>query len=74
MSKTATKLNLLKLAPHTAHAVVADEWQRPYPRERAAFPTAATREHKFWPPVGRIDNAFGDRHLVCTCTPVEEYS
>jgi glycine dehydrogenase len=59
--------NLLKNAPHTAVAVVKEPWDHPYSRERAAFPTAWTREHKFWPGVGRIDNVWGDRNLVCTC-------
>ena len=50
---------------------LAAEWKHPYSREQAAFPAPWTREHKFWPPVGRIDNVYGDRHLVCTCLPVE---
>jgi glycine dehydrogenase len=57
--------NLLRNAPHTAKVVCADAWARPYARERAAFPTAWVREHKFWPAVGRVDNVFGDRNLVC---------
>jgi glycine dehydrogenase len=65
--------NLLKRAPHTAAAVAADDWDRPYSRERAAFPTPEVRESKFWPAVGRIDNAWGDRNLVCTCDPIELY-
>jgi glycine dehydrogenase len=67
-------VNLLKMAPHTAEAVTAAVWDRPYSRERAAFPSAATREHKFWPPVSRIDNAYGDRNLVCACPDVAEYA
>ena len=59
--------NLLKNAPHTAVAVVKEVWERPYTRERAAFPAPWTREHKYWPPVGRIDNVWGDRNLMCTC-------
>jgi glycine dehydrogenase len=66
--------NLLKHAPHPLADLLADSWDRPYSRERAGFPTAATREHKIWPPVSRIDAAFGDRHLVCTCPPVEAYA
>jgi glycine dehydrogenase len=66
--------NPLKNAPHTALAVTASEWTHPYSREQAAFPTAATRARKFWPAVGRINNAQGDRHLVCTCPPIEEYA
>ena len=66
--------NLLKHAPHPLADLLADTWDRPYARERAGFPTAATREHKVWPPVSRIDAAFGDRNLVCTCPPVEAYA
>jgi glycine dehydrogenase len=65
--------NPLKNAPHTAHAVISDKWDRPYPREQAAFPTSWTREHKFWPAVGRIDNVYGDRNLVCSCAGMEAY-
>jgi glycine dehydrogenase len=66
--------NPLRRSPHTAAALVADSWDRPYGRERAAFPAPWVREHKFWPAVGRIDNAFGDRNLVCTCPPLEAYN
>jgi glycine dehydrogenase len=66
--------NPLKNAPHTALAVTASEWAHPYSREQAAFPTAATRARKFWPAVGRINNAQGDRNLVCTCPPIEAYA
>jgi len=66
--------NLLKNAPHTAAVVCADTWERPYSRERAAFPEPRLRSHKFWPAVGRIDNAYGDRNLVCSCLPVEAYT
>jgi glycine dehydrogenase len=59
--------NLLKNAPHTAMAVAAGDWKHPYTREQAAFPAPWTVEHKFWPAVGRIDNVWGDRNLVCTC-------
>jgi glycine dehydrogenase len=65
--------NLLIHAPHTLQQVIADDWSRPYSRERAAFPSPSTRLHKVWPTVGRIDSAFGDRNLVCTCPPTEEY-
>jgi glycine dehydrogenase len=65
--------NLLTNAPHPLADLVVDEWDRPYSRERAAFPTPATREHKIWPPVGRIDGAYGDRNLVCVCPPIEDY-
>jgi glycine dehydrogenase len=65
--------NVVKMAPHTLADVIADDWNRPYSRERAAFPTPQTREHKVWPAVGRVDAAYGDRHLVCTCLPMEAY-
>jgi glycine dehydrogenase len=66
------KDNVLKRAPHTAHAVTADAWNRPYSREQAAFPAPWTRQHKFWPAVARIDNVYGDRNLFCSCPPVTE--
>jgi glycine cleavage system P protein (glycine dehydrogenase) len=66
--------NLLSNAPHPLADVIADGWSHPYPRERAAFPTPATRAHKVWPTVSRIDGAYGDRNLVCVCPPVEEYA
>ncbi|MFO0857665.1 MAG: aminomethyl-transferring glycine dehydrogenase [Phycisphaerales bacterium] len=65
--------NPLKNAPHTMYVVTADKWDRPYTREQAAFPLAWVRGHKFWPSVGRVDNPYGDRNLVCTCAPMEEY-
>ena len=64
--------NLLKRAPHTLAAVTADHWDRPYSRQQAAFPLANQQQNKIWPAVARIDNAFGDRNLVCTCPSVEE--
>ena len=66
--------NLLTNAPHPLADLLADEWTRPYSRERAAFPHPSTREHKVWPPVSRIDDAYGDRNLICTCPPIEEYA
>ena len=66
--------NLLKNAPHTAGVACADDWQRPYSRQRAVFPMEWLRDAKFWPAVGRIDNAQGDRNLVCSCAPVEAYA
>jgi glycine dehydrogenase len=66
--------NLLKNAPHTARMVTTAEWDRPYSREQAAFPAVWVKDHKFWPHVGRIDEAYGDRNLVCTCPPMEQYS
>jgi glycine dehydrogenase len=62
----------LRRAPHTARAVTATEWDRPYTREQAAFPAPWVREGKFWPSVARIDNTWGDRNLFCTCAPFEE--
>jgi glycine dehydrogenase len=65
--------NPLKNAPHTALAVTVSEWTRPYSREVAAFPTKFTREAKFWPAVARVDGNYGDRNLVCSCLPIDEY-
>jgi glycine dehydrogenase len=64
--------NPLKHAPHSAEAIAASEWNHPYSREQAAFPAPWTRENKFWPSVGRINNAQGDRNLVCVCPPVAD--
>jgi glycine dehydrogenase len=68
------KDNVLKHAPHTAAAVTADHWPHSYSREKAVYPLSWVRANKFWPSVGRIDNPYGDRHLVCVCPPVEEYA
>lgn len=65
--------NPLKNAPHSYKILVADEWTYPYSRETAAFPAPYVRENKFWPAVSRVDNAYGDRNLVCSCLPVEAY-
>ena len=65
--------NPLANAPHTADEVTADEWQHPYPRTRAAYPVASLRRAKYWPPVGRIDGAQGDRNLMCACPPLSAY-
>jgi glycine dehydrogenase len=67
------KNNLLKNAPHTADMVAADNWDRPYPREQAAFPVAGLRDYKFWPAVGRVDNVYGDRNPVCTCAGMDTF-
>jgi glycine dehydrogenase len=64
--------NPLKHAPHTVNALIGD-WDRPYSREQGCFPPGSFRVDKYWPPVGRVDNAYGDRHLVCTCPPLEDY-
>jgi glycine dehydrogenase len=66
--------NPLKRAPHTAAAVTADAWERPYSRQTAAFPAPWLREHKVWPSVARIDNVHGDRNLQCSCPPVEAFA
>jgi len=65
--------NALKHAPHTALQVTSDDWPHPYSRQEAAFPAKWVESSKYWPPVSRIDNAHGDRNLVCTCAAVEEY-
>lgn len=65
--------NLLKQAPHPAAMIMADTWDRPYSREQAAYPTSWTKENKFWAAVARVDNAYGDRNLVCSCLPMEAY-
>jgi glycine dehydrogenase len=65
--------NVLKNAPHTARVLSAPEWNRPYSREKAAFPTKWVHEGKFWPSVGRLNNVLGDRKLVCSCPPMEDY-
>jgi glycine dehydrogenase len=72
--KSDRSTNVLKNAPHTASMVVRDVWTMPYSREKAAFPTPYVRAHKFWPPVGRVNNPYGDRNLVCSCPPVEDYT
>jgi glycine dehydrogenase len=64
----------LRHAPHPAEDLLATAWDRPYTREAAAYPAPWTRERKYWPPVARIDNAWGDRNLVCTCPPIGDYS
>ncbi|MFQ5582835.1 MAG: aminomethyl-transferring glycine dehydrogenase [Calditrichia bacterium] len=65
--------NVLKNSPHTVVDAVADQWQHAYPRSKAFFPLPYLKENKFWPAVGRIDNVYGDRHLMCTCPPLAAY-
>jgi glycine dehydrogenase len=65
--------NVLKNAPHTAEETAGDEWEHPYAREKAAFPLRWIRDNKFWPAVGRLDDVYGDRNLVCSCAPLEAY-
>jgi glycine dehydrogenase len=66
--------NVIKHAPHTCKLVVNDEWNRPYSRQKAAYPLAWVRDNKFWPSVAKVDNAYGDRNLICSCTPIEAYA
>ncbi len=66
--------NVLKNAPHTMRVVMTEDWSRPYTREKAAFPFESLKFNKFWPSVSRIDSAYGDRNLICACTPVEQYA
>jgi glycine dehydrogenase len=66
--------NVLKNAPHTAGMLTASEWEHSYSREKAAYPAPWTRDHKFWPPVRRVNNVHGDRNLVCACPPIEAYA
>jgi glycine dehydrogenase len=71
--KADPKDNVLKNAPHTADELTADTWTHPYSRQEAAYPLPFVRANKFWPSVGRIDNPYGDRNLMCSCPPVESY-
>jgi glycine dehydrogenase len=66
--------NPLKNAPHTAEAVLSNNWNHSYSREEAAYPVGRLRKNKYWPPVGRADNVYGDRNLFCTCVPIAEYA
>jgi glycine dehydrogenase len=66
--------NVLKHAPHPAHVVMADDWTRPYTRTQAAYPLPYLRTRKLWPAVGRIDNPYGDRNLMCACPPMEAFA
>ena len=68
------KENVLKHAPHTARVVIADEWDRPYSRQTAAYPIDYLKENKFWPSVGRVNDSQGDRTLICSCPPIEAYA
>ena len=63
--------NVLKNSPHTAEVATSDNWSFPYSREKAVYPLEELKSQKFWPSIGRIDNAYGDRHLFCSCVPVE---
>jgi len=65
--------NMLKNAPHTLEMLTSNEWYFPYTREEAAYPVNYLRDNKFWPSVRRVDDAYGDRNLICTCAPIEVY-
>ena len=67
------KNNVLKNSPHTILDIASDEWSHPYSREKAAFPARWTKQKKFWPSVGRVNSAYGDRNLVCSCNPITDY-
>ena len=69
-----TRDNVLKNAPHTAAMVTSDEWNKPYSRQKAAYPLPYLRHMKFWPPVARVNNPYGDRNLVCSCPPTDAYA
>ena len=71
--KADSKNNVLIHAPHTAAIVTSDHWDRPYSREKAAYPLPFVKEMKFWPSVSRVDNAYGDRNLMCSCLPMETF-
>jgi glycine dehydrogenase len=64
----------LRHAPHTVHDIADDNWTRAYPRTEGCFPAGSSRTDKYWSPVGRVDNVYGDRNLVCSCPPVEDYA
>jgi glycine dehydrogenase len=66
--------NVIVNAPHTAVSVISDSWNKPYSREKAAYPLSWVADNKFWPSVGKVDNAYGDRNLVCSCAPIESYA
>jgi glycine dehydrogenase len=61
------------IPPHTAAQVSASEWTHAYPRELAAFPLAVLKQQKYWPPVARVDNVYGDKNVFCSCVPINEY-
>jgi len=65
--------NVLRNAPHTVSMISANDWNHQYDRQKAAFPVKRIIENKFWPSVGRIDDGYGDRNLVCTCDPIDSY-
>jgi len=66
--------NPLRHAPHTAASLMGTDWERPYSRELGAFPLPQQKQVKYWPPIGRVDNVYGDRNLFCSCVPVSDYA
>jgi glycine dehydrogenase len=66
--------NPLKHAPHTAASLIAGDWTHPYSREQAGYPVPGLKRQKYWPPVGRVDNVWGDRNLSCSCPPMSAYA
>jgi glycine dehydrogenase len=66
--------NVIKNAPHTSKLLLSDKYDKPYSREKAAFPLPWVKANKFWPSVARVDNAYGDRNLICSCAPIEAYA
>ena len=73
IANDSSYLELLKNAPHTQEMITSDDWSFPYSRKIAAFPLPFVAENKFWPVVRRVDEAFGDRNLICSCTSIESY-
>jgi glycine dehydrogenase len=73
LKKADPKNNVLKNAPHTAEVATSNEWMYPYAREKAIYPLPFVKSKKFWPSVSRIDNVYGDRNLICSCPPIEDY-
>jgi glycine dehydrogenase len=64
----------LRFAPHTVHDIASDTWNRKYTRAEGCFPNGSPKQDKYWSPVGRIDDVYGDRNLICSCVPVEAYA
>ena len=73
-SRDETSNDILKNAPHTLNMLTADDWKFPYSRQKAAYPLAFVMENKFWPSVRRLDEAFGDRNLICSCASIKDYA
>ena len=71
--KVSNKDNLLKNSPHCAKTLIQQEWNHPYTRAEAALPVKGLHENKYWPPIGRVDNVYGDRNLICSCPSMEDY-